>query len=98
YRLSFLGAGRGGSRLIDKLAGGCPARAAPLRGVLFALLLVARRLVGRYPIDALEPAAEIDIGTAFRAERSVGRRRGFAADRAGATRRLWCFVLVHHPS
>src|SRR5712672_1545881 len=52
---------------------------------LFGLALgVARRLFGRHPVALLEPAAEIDIGAALRAEGLMPRDRGLVADWAAA--------------
>src|SRR5438067_4178539 len=56
---------------------------------LFGLALgvarrVFRRLIGRHPVALLEPAAEIDIGAALRAEGLMPRVRGLVADRAAA--------------
>src|SRR5438067_8760763 len=56
---------------------------------LFGLALgvarrVFRRLIGRHPVALLEPAAEIDIGAALRAEGLMPRDRGLVADWAAA--------------
>ena len=60
-------------------------RDAALVGLALGL---ARRVVGRLfgfdPVIALEPAAEIDIGAAGRAERLMPRRGRLAADRTAA--------------
>src|SRR6185312_6763959 len=59
---------------------------------ILRLVRPARRLLGRDAVDALEPAAEIDLGAAARAEGAVALLRGLTADRArlgAAALRRW---------
>src|SRR5205823_7894699 len=61
---------------------------AGMRALVGLALGLARRIVGRLlgldRVIALEPAAEIDIGAAGRAERLMPRRGRLAADRRAA--------------
>lgn len=71
---------------------GCPEWA--WRGLMRGLTAVVAAFVlffvvgHRHGIDAGEPAVEIDVGAAPRAERTKSFDGGFAADRAGAA---WSF-------
>src|SRR5262249_11804660 len=61
--------------------GGGEGRAWRLVLLLLVVLVPADRLA-RHGVAAVEPAPEIDIGTMFRAERTIGLDGGLAADRA----------------
>src|SRR5690606_2855928 len=77
----------------DGSASATSSAAAAARGRRSAILvgavgrrLALRRLVGRHAISALHPAAEIDVGTALRAEGAEAVHRRRLADGAASAR------------
>src|SRR5439155_7992564 len=71
--------------------------AGTLRLAVVALFSIWRRLVGRDAIDALQPAAKVDIGTALGAKQARARGGRLAADGAGSRRLQGLLVFAHPP-
>jgi len=106
-RLHLSTAASGGSAP-DRAGAAPPARARPfarrtraLKPELFVPAFaggLVRRVLGFHPIILLEPAAEIDVGAALGAERTMARRNRFAADRAGSAGRDRDDGIMRHGS